>query len=168
MRLYGPKKILVPVDLSLISKEVLRAAMEIGKNNNAEVCALHVMSVADHIAFYAGEFSGTVGMEREEEESKFLCESRLAAMLNEVGAGSRVHPLIVKGDPVSEIIRLAETEDIDLIVMATRGRRGLSRLLRGSVTEQIVRYSPCPVLSMRARAHELLPCRAGAPKMAVN
>lgn len=168
MRLYDPKKILVPVDLSLMSKEVLRAAIEIGKHRDAEVCALYVMRGTDHIAYYSGEFSGTVGMERENEESRNLAESHLKDMLSELSAGPKVRSRLVTGDPVSEIIHHAESEDIDLIIMATHGRRGLSRLLMGSVTEQVVRYAACPVLSIRAKAHELSPFRVGAEKMAMN
>ena len=168
MRLYDPKNILVPVDLSLMSKEVLRAAIEIGKHRAADVCALYVMRGTDHIAYYAAEFSGTIGMEREDKESRKLAEARLMDMLRELGGGAKVRPRIVTGDPVNEIIRHAETEDIDLIVMATHGRRGLSRLLMGSVTEQVVRCAPCPVLSIRAKAHETLSLRVGSEKMAMN
>ncbi len=74
MEIYNQKKILVPVDFSLMSKEVLRAGIEIGKHRDAEVCALHVIR---HIAYYAGEYSGAVGMERVDEESRVFAESRL-------------------------------------------------------------------------------------------
>lgn len=168
MRIYDPKKILVPVDFSPMSKEILRAAIEIGKHRDAEVCALYVMRGSEHIAYYAGEFSGAVGMERVDEESKILAETRLRNILNELAAGPKVHSRLVMGDPVSEIIQYAEAEDIDLIVMATRGRRGLSRLLMGSVTEQVVRCAPCPVLSIRAKAHQLSPVRFGSEDAAMN
>ncbi len=168
MRIYDPKKILVPVDFSPMNKEVLRAAIEIGERRDAGVCALHVMRGSEHIAYYAGEFSGAVGMERVDEESKILAETRLRNMLNELAAGPKVRPRLVTGDPVSEIIQHAEAEDIDLIVMATRGRRGLSRLLMGSVTEQVVRCAPCPVLSIRAKAQQLSPLRFGGEDVAMN
>lgn len=168
MGIYDPKKILVPVDFSLMSKEVLRAGLEIGKRRDAEILVLHVMRGMEHIAYYAGEFSGTVGMETVDEESIAQNESRLKEMLKELGAGSRVRQSLAKGDPVGEIIRHAEEEDIDLIVMATRGRRGLSRLLLGSVTEQVIRCAPCPVLAIRAKAHQLVPIQAGAEDAAMN
>jgi len=168
MRIYDPKKILVPVDFSPMSKEVLRAAIEIGKHRDAEVCALHVLRGSEHIAYYAGEFSGAAGMERADEESRILAETQLKNMLNELAAGPKVQARLVMGDPVNEIIQHAEAEDIDLIVMATRGRRGLSRLLMGSVTEQVVRCAPCPVLSIRPKAHQLSPLRFGAEDVAMN
>jgi nucleotide-binding universal stress UspA family protein len=126
------------------------------------------MRGSEHIAYYAGEFSGVAGMERVDEESKILAETRLRNMLDELAAGSKVQPRIVTGDPVSEIIQHAEAEDIDLIVMATHGRRGLSRLLMGSVTEQVVRCAPCPVLSIRAKAHQLSSLRFSGEDVAMN
>lgn len=55
-----------------------------------------------------------------------------------------------EGDPVASILRIAEQEDVDLVVMATHGRRGLSRLLRGSVTEAVLRRSERPLLVVPA------------------
>ncbi len=167
MEIYNPKKILVPVDFSLMSKEVLRAGIEIGKHRDAEVCALHVIRGTEHIAYYAGEYSGAVD-EKMDEESRVFAESRLGEMLRDLSAGAKVRQSFTVGDPVSEIIRHAEAEDIDLIVMATRGRRGLSRLFMGSVTEQVIRCAPCPVLAIRAKAHQLSPAHVGADEAAMN
>jgi hypothetical protein len=58
---------------------------------------------------------------------------------------------ILLGDtfPIEAIVAAALTEDIDLIVMATHGRRGLARWLLGSVADEVVRLAPCPVLLVR-------------------
>jgi len=53
------------------------------------------------------------------------------------------------GLPAEEIVELAEDQGVDLIVVGTHGRRGLERLLMGSVAEQIVRKAPCPVLTVK-------------------
>ena len=53
------------------------------------------------------------------------------------------------GDPAAEVVRIAEEESAEMIVMGTHGRTGLTRLLMGSVAEAIVRRSPCPVLTYR-------------------
>ena len=89
MGIYNPKKILVPVDFSLMSKEVLRAGIEIGKHRDAEVCALHVIRGMEHIAYYAGEYSGAVD-EKMDEESRVFAESRLGEMLRDLSAGAKV------------------------------------------------------------------------------
>jgi hypothetical protein len=54
------------------------------------------------------------------------------------------------GDVVEEITRAADEREIDLIVMATAGREGILDALRGSVTEQVLRRAPCPVLAVPA------------------
>ncbi len=53
------------------------------------------------------------------------------------------------GDPIGEIVRLANEEKADMIVMGTHGRTGLTRLLMGSVAEAIVRRADCPVLTVK-------------------
>jgi nucleotide-binding universal stress UspA family protein len=54
------------------------------------------------------------------------------------------------GEPAEEIVRLANEEHVDLIVMGTHGRRGLGRLVMGSVAEQVVRTAACPVVTVKA------------------
>ncbi|HPF39296.1 MAG TPA: universal stress protein [Phycisphaerae bacterium] len=56
---------------------------------------------------------------------------------------------ILSGDPAREVLKLAETAQAELIVMGTHGRTGLSRLLMGSVAEQVVREADCPVLTVK-------------------
>lgn len=57
---------------------------------------------------------------------------------------------IVTGDPVEEIIRLANIYQSDLIVLGSRGLTGLSRILQGSVSGQVVAEAPCSVLVIKA------------------
>ena len=54
-------------------------------------------------------------------------------------------------EPAEEIVRYAEHEQIDLIVMGTHGRTNMAHLLMGSVAEKVVRSAPCPVLTVPAR-----------------
>jgi nucleotide-binding universal stress UspA family protein len=56
---------------------------------------------------------------------------------------------LLKGDPAKEILRVAENEDIAMIVMGTHGRSGIKRALMGSVAEQVVRAAPCNVLVVK-------------------
>ena len=57
--------------------------------------------------------------------------------------------LVVMGNPYREIVQAADAEKVDLIVMATHGRTGLSHLVMGSVAERVVRTASCPVLTVR-------------------
>jgi nucleotide-binding universal stress UspA family protein len=54
------------------------------------------------------------------------------------------------GYAADEVARIAEEEGVDLIVISTHGHTGFQRFLLGSVTERVIRYAPCPVLSVRA------------------
>ena len=58
------------------------------------------------------------------------------------------HRLVV-GEPAAEIVRIARKEGVEMIVMGTHGRSGLSRLIMGSVAESVMRQAPCPVLTYR-------------------
>ena len=71
----------------------------------------------------------------------------------------RLSHRLAEGEPAEEILRVAALCEADLIVMGTHGRRGLARLLMGSVAERVVRKAPCPVLTLRTpfAAAEALP-----------
>jgi nucleotide-binding universal stress UspA family protein len=60
------------------------------------------------------------------------------------------------GRPFEEIVRFAKEHQIDLIVIGSHGRRGLSHLLLGSVAERVVRIAGCPVLTVRPDQHQFV------------
>ena len=70
------------------------------------------------------------------------------------GAKIEVTRAVMIGSPPRKIVETAEAEHVDLIVMATHGRTGLSHLLIGSVAERVVRTAPCPVLTIRPPAEK--------------
>jgi nucleotide-binding universal stress UspA family protein len=65
-----------------------------------------------------------------------------------MGAQSVAHEVLT-GPAASEIVEFARARGMDLIVMGTHGRRGLSHLLMGSVAERVLRTAPCPVLTVK-------------------
>jgi nucleotide-binding universal stress UspA family protein len=66
-------------------------------------------------------------------------------------AGRAVGSTVVPGTPADDIVRFARERAIDVVVLGTHGRSGLTRLLLGSVAERVVREAPCPVLVTRRR-----------------
>jgi len=80
--------------------------------------------------------------EHQNEQREFL--GKVVAELEESGVKARVR--IGIGGPVEGILEAAETEEVDLIVIATHGRSGLRRLMLGSVAEGVLRRTQCPVL----------------------
>jgi nucleotide-binding universal stress UspA family protein len=158
MKIYDPKKVLVPIDFSELSLGVLQAAAEIGENRNAEVHVLHVAKESNYIPTYGDDFAGgRITLSQLKEDSRVALESQLEDLVKEVSTRVKVKSSIVWGDPVKEIIQISESNDIDLIVMATNGRKGLSRFFIGSVTEEVIRRAPCPLFVVRAKvAQELI------------
>src|SRR5262249_22199321 len=72
-------------------------------------------------------------------------------------ANVRAERRLEQGEPVGEILRVAQEVHADLIVMGTHGRTGLGRLLMGSVAEQVARQASCPVLTVRTPFPETAP-----------
>ena len=69
---------------------------------------------------------------------------------------SPVSQHLVTGVPFVEIVKRAREQDVDLIVMGTHGRSGVSHMLIGSCAERVVRKAPCPVLTVRHPAHDFV------------
>jgi nucleotide-binding universal stress UspA family protein len=79
-----------------------------------------------------------------------FARTAVAAVPN--GDSVRVETQIAEGSTVGEIVRLVDSQAADLLVMATHGRSGFERLILGSVTEKMLRKSPCPLLTVPPRA----------------
>ena len=62
---------------------------------------------------------------------------------------------VAAGHPAEAIVRMAQELEVDLIIMATHGRTGLSHILLGSVAEQVVRHAPCAVLTVRQKERKV-------------
>lgn len=148
---YNPTKILVPVDFSEFSLEAVQAATSISMNRNAPVTALHVLEEL-HLIEFSDEGVMPYGLdEKFKEELRTESENRLARLAKEVNDGISIETRLVWGNAADQIVKLAESEHFELIVMSTHGRSGLGRFLLGSVAEQVIRHAPCPVLAVRAK-----------------
>lgn len=80
-----------------------------------------------------------------------VAHTKLSALRQQfLGAHAQVEILIREGPATEDILKTAEHRSADLIVMATHGRSGVRRLLLGSITEKVIRVSPCPVLAVRS------------------
>lgn len=145
---YG--RILVPTDGSTEAETVLAHAMDLAAVHDASIHAIYVMNVAS--------FTG-LPMETTWEGIDDVLRREGAAALESVekvaeGEGIEIDCLVLEGSPAREIVRYADEQDCDLVVMGTHGRGGINRLLLGSVAEQVVRTSPVPVLTVRVGEEE--------------
>jgi nucleotide-binding universal stress UspA family protein len=140
--------ILYPTDFSDRAACAFGLACALARDYGARLVLLHV-SPLPMLAYGEG-----VVMPRPPDS-----HDRLKAELERLevpDAAIRVERRVEEGDPVPEILRVAEEVGADLIVLGTHGRTGLGRLLMGSVAEQVVRRGPCPVLTVRTPFHEHL------------
>ena len=148
------KKILFPIDFSECSKNVLPFALEMAQKFDAK---LHLLFVARDISYLttvdvAWELlSNTVAEVARAGENRMqaFCDKQLSDFPN-------YESKVVTGDPADEIIKFANEQGIDLIVMGTHGRKGLDRTLMGSVADHVIKNTPAPVLTInpfRARVN---------------
>jgi universal stress protein A len=142
--------ILAPTDFSDFSKQVLKEALALAQTFDAKLLLLHVVEPPPYSVEGLGPSSLEVNLLDDLER---LANNELAAVLPEAqSTGVEVGRHVVVGTPYRKIVEVAEAERVDLIVMSTHGRTGLSHLVMGSVAERIVRTAPCPVLTMRPTA----------------
>jgi universal stress protein A len=140
-----PKNILVPVDFSDSSEKATAAACALARATGATIHLLHAYLIPVEPTGLAPPFS------RQYVES-FVDEAKgmLGDLARNHGEGIAFGPLEVEsGDPRDVINEEARRRNADLIVMGTHGRRGIQRVLLGSVAETVVRTAPCSVLVVR-------------------
>jgi nucleotide-binding universal stress UspA family protein len=143
------RHILAPTDFSDYSKQALRDAFELAQTFGAKLSLLHVLEPS----LYLGEFTPPTMGEDLLGDLERQASAELARVLPEAQQATiEVTRSVVMGSPSQKIVETAETEHVDLILMATHGRTGLSHLLIGSVAERVVRTAPCPVLTIRPPA----------------
>ena len=132
-------RILLPTDGSEEATAVADVALEIAAAHDA---AVHVLNVADTTRDSVTNVRGQIVDALVEEGD------RIVDVVEERGRdwGVTVQTAVLQGDPSPTIVDYAAEYDIDLVVMPTRGRRGLERVLLGSVTERVISSAPVPVL----------------------
>ena len=140
-----PKRILVPVDFSDCSLDAFEYAALIAQRSKASLKLLHVLEPVS----YGLDF--TLPHWAQRESSKTAVTERLSDLTSALtSAGLASDFLISGGLPADSILDAARAQSVDVIVMGTHGRRGLSHVLFGSVAESVVRRSSCPVLTVRS------------------
>ena len=135
--------ILVPTDFSEAAAEALDYAAYLATRFDAKLTLLHVHEFPVY-AYASGIYFPTVDLYAAAKKST---EEAVAALCMRWPFSDG---LIAEGIPWEQIVNLANDRKMDLIVMGTHGRRGISRALLGSVAEKVVRMAAVPVLSIRS------------------
>lgn len=143
------KKILVPLDGSDLAEIALPHAINLAKQSNGElvllviVQALTPMVTPDMVAIDTGPII---------EQMTMQAEAYLSHLLQKLEPEVHAKKVIVQETSVADAIaNYAAEANVDLIVMSTHGRSGISRWVYGSVAERVLRAASCPVLLIRAQ-----------------
>ncbi len=140
------RKILFPVDLSEVSAQIIPTVTSMAATFQSD---LHLLFVARIFRYYDTIYVPPVSIVEFEEKIVQGAERRLNEFVEEhlkdcCVAVARVVP----GDPAEEIVKYIDAEGIDLVIMGTHGRKGLDRILFGSVATHVVTRSPVPVMTV--------------------
>jgi nucleotide-binding universal stress UspA family protein len=145
-----PKLIMSPIDFSEHSNDALQAAADLASTFGSELCLVHVVPAIPKLPSVSAFFH-----EREyEDELHRQAQVRLDEIAGTIAKrGVKVKSVVgTANDVSSELLRIAEDNGVDLIVIATHGMTGWHKLAFGSVAEKVVRVANCPVLVLRAQA----------------
>jgi universal stress protein A len=141
-----PTKILVPTDFSEFSDKALKQALDIGRQYKAKVYLLHVIpSMAPYAIDYAVTAEAIMAAENQAQDAS---SENIAAQLAKYPPSEEVEieTSIVTGVPAETILKVAEEQGVDLIVIASLGRSGIAKYLIGGVARNILKGAKCPVL----------------------
>jgi nucleotide-binding universal stress UspA family protein len=142
------KRVLAPTDFSGHSEHAVRYACSLAERFEAELHLVHILS--EIIPAGPDPLLMPVMPPQFYEESERRAKETLRHLLRPAwGKPASVTTAVRWGSPVEAIVDYCKELAIDLLVIATHGRTGLSHVLLGSVAERIVREGPCPVLTIR-------------------
>ena len=151
------KKILVPTDFSECSVAAVKYGRALATAFGASLHLLHIVHDPYTQPWAAEAFPASLGDLLDQWQAE--AQRRMTECVPEEER-ERVLVTSVIGSPFVEIIRYAQEQSIDLIVLGTHGRGPFSHMLLGSVAEKVVRKAPCPVLTVRHPQHEFVESEA--------
>ena len=142
------KRTLFPIDLTENSSKILPYVLSVCEKYNSVIYLLHVVEdlrlwygvyVPHEVPHASLNVFQKEALDVAEKAIERVCKEQLQSCPN-------FQKRIVSGDPAPEILKTIESEDIDLVVMGTQGRKGLEHAIFGSVAENVVKKSPVPIL----------------------
>jgi nucleotide-binding universal stress UspA family protein len=145
------QKMLVAIDLSEYSTQVIKYACEIAEQLKSELIAVNIINQRDldairNVSEYFDDFSLDKYLNVQKEERTVLINK----FISEAGCNHLLIPIVFRiGVPFNELLEAVDDLKTDLLVMGTRGRGHISGVLFGSVAEKMFRRCPVPVLSIR-------------------
>jgi len=146
--MFAPKNILVPTDFSGFSDKALKRAVDIALQHKSKIYVLHVV---DEIMQCAVDYCLDISVVKQiEKQSLKFAEEKLRKMVKALALpkGIQIAVDIKMGDTYETILKEQQNKRIDLIVIASRGKKGLIHHL-GSIADKVMRGAKCPVLLVK-------------------
>jgi nucleotide-binding universal stress UspA family protein len=143
------KKILVPIDGSDYSFYAAKHAVKLAKNEKAQIFCIHVIGSVPYYGFIGSPPAIEQYYKDIEEKVQSWFEKVRDMARNEGISEPKTETLSGVKSIIESIIDYASNNDVDLIVIGTRGRTGLKRFVMGSVANGVVQHAHCPVLLVR-------------------
>src|ERR1700682_2696477 len=164
--MYPFRNILFPTDFTTHARAALKYAAAFARSGAGRVVLFSVQDakVPENLLTLPERIF-------REQENHWLLQLRLEVrelLADPLFTGLEVDPVIVEGDPASEIARAVRDYSIDLVTVVTHGRKGLSRALWGSTAEEIIAEAPCPVLTIRPPQHDFVEHRESRSEIHLN
>lgn len=151
-------KLLVCIDLSEYSQPTLESAVTVAGNSGAEIHIINVLNRRDVDAahmiapFYDTKIDPKKYVTDTTERRRKEIETMIADHFSDVQLPIKIH--MKMGTPFEKILQTAEKEEVDLIVMGSKGRSNIASTLFGSQAEKVFRHSKIPVFSIRSKFHD--------------
>ena len=146
--MFAPKNILVPTDFSGSSDMALKRAVDIASQHKSKIYVLHVV---DEIMQCAVDYCLDVSVVKQvEKQSLKFAQEKLRKMVKALALpkGMQIAVDIKVGDTYETILKEQQNKRIDLIVIGSRGKKGLIHHL-GSIADKVMRGAKCPVLLVK-------------------
>jgi nucleotide-binding universal stress UspA family protein len=146
--MFAPKKILVPTDFSKSSDKALKKAVDIALQHKSKIYLLHVV---DEIVQCAVDYCLDISLVQQvEKQSMEFAKKKLQEELKKLAASKDIQVVfdVKKGDTYETILKEQQKKGIDLIVLASHGKKGLINRL-GSVADKVMSGARCPVLLVK-------------------
>jgi nucleotide-binding universal stress UspA family protein len=146
------KRVLVTTDFSALGDAAIAHAFRVGADHGAEVVLFHVIEMPPTPSPLYAHYSPSTLFQPEQRRlaEEQATKALLERVPKEVPLSEVKHRAqVTHGEPIAEILRVAQEEHADLLVIATHGRTGLKHFFLGSVVERVIRHAHCPVLVVR-------------------
>jgi nucleotide-binding universal stress UspA family protein len=145
------ERILYATDFSEGASHALSYAVDLAKRYNAKLYILHVIydftkATGIHVPHISHD-------ELYKELNQWAVKEMDSCCTEATRGLQNLEKVVLKGIPYDEIIKFANSEKIDIIVIGTYGRSGLERIIFGSTAERVVRRAPCAVITVRVPEH---------------